>query len=104
MIFIYSIQFPTNLSSQNIISSYITSISALTYSPSLGTKIFHIYYITGIFYSVPYLDMVYILSLLQCLSAECDLGGLHSMQRQRQDTNGFSSKLHLLILELFNID
>ena len=39
-------------------------------------------------------------SSIQSLSL-CDLGvGLNSKQRQRQDTNVFSCKLHLLTLEL----
>ena len=55
-------------------------------SPSLGAKIYHIYYITGTVYQ----SSTWILSIW-------NLGvGLNSKQRQRQDTNGFSCKLHLL--------
>ena len=60
---------------------FITFISALTLSPLLGTKICHIHYAT-----------VYVqLSV-----------GLNLKQRQRQNTDGFSCKCHLLNFRLIN--
>ena len=62
----------------SLLDQFITFISALTSSPSLGPKISHIWYAT----------------------AYVQLGvGLNSKQRQRQNTDEFRCKLHLLLLD-----
>ena len=71
-----------------LFSSYISCISALTLSPSMGAKICCIYGIINC-------DCSYVVSQFYLLSLYMGLGvGLKSKQRQRKDADGLSCKLH----------